>query len=363
MQWRKSVVRTVSLGGEPFRIDLASPIARFGDNPILCPEDVNGAWCDPGDKVVTVHNAGVAKDKNETVLLFRAHLRSGVSVLGSARSQTGYDKWKLEDGPSLKPATAEDEFAEGVDREQCIESEGGGVEDPRISKIGETYVIVYSAYHARIKNRVRVSLATTGDFKTFVRYGALLEQDSRNVALFDRPVNGQFTALFRPNDTTEGDVGGSYAEIRLGFASHWRGPWALAEHPILRTGGGPGAFQDKVGPGAPPLETPHGWLNIFHGVRTTMDGNPYVLGVALHDKEMPEKVRFCRFPVLFPSRADCRVAETHYVHVPNVVFTCGALRREDGAVLLYYGGNDTVMNLGISHEDVLAEMCRRYPME
>jgi predicted GH43/DUF377 family glycosyl hydrolase len=49
--------------------------------------------------------------------------------------------------------------------------------------------------------------------------------------------------------------------------------------------------------------------------------------------------------------------------VPNVVFTCGALRRDDGTILIHYGGNDTVMNVGVSHEDVLAELCRRYPMD
>ena len=66
-------------------------------------------------------------------------------------------------------------------------------------------------------------------------------------------------------------------------------------------------------------------------------------------------------PVLFPTRADCRVAEDDYVHVPNVVFSCGLLRRPDGSLLVYYGGNDTVMNVALSHEDVLAELCRRYP--
>ena len=49
-------------------------------------------------------------------------------------------------------------------------------------------------------------------------------------------------------------------------------------------------------------------------------------------------------PILFPSRADCRVADADYVHVPNVVFSCGMLRRDDGSLVIYYAGNDTVMN-------------------
>ena len=128
----------------------------------------------------------------------------------------------------------------------------------------------------------------------------------------------------------------------------------------MRTNGSPSAYADKIGPCAPPVKTPHGWLNLFHGVRTTMDGNPYVLGVALHDLRRPHLVQMSSIPILFPSRADCRVDETDYVHVPNVVFSCAMLRRSDGTLLVYYGGNDTVMNVAVSHEDVLAELCRRY---
>jgi predicted GH43/DUF377 family glycosyl hydrolase len=128
----------------------------------------------------------------------------------------------------------------------------------------------------------------------------------------------------------------------------------------MSTGHGPSAFSDKIGPGAPPILTPHGWLNLFHGVRATMDGNPYVLGVALHDTEDPRRVRMSSIPVLYPTTADCRVAEDAYVHVPNVVFSCGMLRRPDGTVIIYYAGNDTVMNVAFSHEDVLADLCLYY---
>jgi predicted GH43/DUF377 family glycosyl hydrolase len=91
-----------------------------------------------------------------------------------------------------------------------------------------------------------------------------------------------------------------------------------------------------------------------------MAGHPYVLGVALHELAHPERVQMSSIPILFPTRADCRVGEGDYVHVPNVVFSCAMLRRGDGSLLIYYGGNDTVMNVGVSHEDVLAALCQRY---
>lgn len=358
----RSIRRTVDFGtGQPAKVDLDTPVARFPGNPVLSARDVNKAWLNPALQVKTVHNAGITTLGDETIMLFRSHLRCGISVLGLARSKNGIDNWNIQPKPVLKPATEDDVFVDGAKRESLIENEAGGVEDARITAIGNTYAITYSAYHALIKNRVRVSLATTEDFVTFTRHGPMLDRDMRNVVLFSEEINGRYVGLFRPNDLTEGDVGGIFTQIRIGYATDWRSNrWDIAEEPVIRTGGGPSAFSNKIGPGAPPIKTSKGWLSIFHGVRTTMDGNPYVLGVALHDHDDPARVRVSSIPILFPTKADCRVEEDEYVHVPNVVFTCGTVRRNDGSIFIYYGGNDTVMNVGIAHEDVLTALCEHY---
>jgi predicted GH43/DUF377 family glycosyl hydrolase len=83
--------------------------------------------------------------------------------------------------------------------------------------------------------------------------------------------------------------------------------------------------------------------------------------VALHALEDISKVKVSNIPILMPSKADCKVAETDYIHVPNVVFSCGVIRKENGEIYTYYAGNDTVMNVAITHEDILAELCNRYP--
>jgi predicted GH43/DUF377 family glycosyl hydrolase len=346
------------------RVDLACPVARFAGNPILTCHDVNLAWASPALKVKTVHNAAITELDGRVVMLFRSHLRDGTSVLGLARSDDGIRAWRVDPEPALLPCRVGDLFAEGADAAALIENEAGGVEDPRVTRIGDTYYVTYSAYHGRVKDRVRVSLATTTDFVSFVRHGPVLDRDMRNVVIFPQRLGGKFVGLFRPNDRAPGDVGGTFTEIRLGTTDRLESNrWAIGDRPLLKTGGGPSAFADKIGPGAPPIRTRHGWLSVFHGVRTTMDGNPYVLGVALHDLEDPQKIQASAIPILFPSRSDCVVGEADYVHVPNVVFTCGALRRDDGTILMHYAGNDTVMNVGLSHEDVLAELCRRYPMD
>lgn len=354
--------RRIDLGeGARGTVSLSEPVLRYAGNPILTSHQVNDAWGQPHLQVVTVHNAGAALVGGQTLLLFRSHLRRGLSVLGLARSDDGVTGWRVDSRPAFVPAGPGDRYGAHVDPEQVAAMESGGVEDARINPVDGEFAITYSAYDGRAPDRVRVALATTADFNEFTRYGPMLERDMRNVVVFPERIGGRYVGLFRPNDATQDQVGGAYTQIRIGYTSDLRsGPWSIEDEPIMRTGAGPSSFSDKIGPGAPPVKTRHGWLNLFHGVRRTMDGNPYVLGVALHDADDPRKVQMSSIPILFPSRADCRVPETDYVHVPNVVFSCGMLRRADGSLLIYYSGNDTVMNVAFSHEDVLAELCLRY---
>lgn len=357
--------RTVDLGpGARGTVSLNEPVLRYAHNPILTSHQVNAAWPDPVLRVITAHNAGAAVVADTTVLLFRSHLRNGVSVLGVARSASGLDNWRIDPQPALAPATESDRFGVGVDPTTMVDLESGGVEDARINPIDGTYAVTYSAYRSQVPDSVQVFLATTDDFTTFTRHGPVSDHDMRNVVIFPERIRGRYVALLRPNDTTTGQIGGSYTQIRIGSTNDLRsGVWLVEAEPVMRTGRGPSSLADKIGPGAPPVKTPHGWLNVFHGVRTTMSGNRYVLGVALHDLDDPRRVLMSSIPILYPTSADCRVAETDYVHVPNVVCSCGLVRRLDGTLLIYYSGNDTVVNVAASHEDVLAELCLRYPQD
>ena len=346
------------------KIDLCKPVLRYKNNPILTSIEVNKVWTDPRLQVITVHNAGISEYNGEVIMLFRSHLRNGISVLGIARSKNGLDNWRIDDTPAMLSCSKNDIFAEGVDISELIENEQGGIEDPRISKIGDNYYITYSAYHASIAHRVRVSLATTKDFKTFKRYGPLLKTDMRNVVIFPEKIEGKYYGLFRPNDDTQEHTGGMYKQIKIGSTTNIKeGNWNVLDQPIMMQKDGPSSFSDKIGPGATPIKTKYGWINIFHGVRSTMDGNPYVLGVALHNLKNPKKVKISNIPILYPSKSDCIVTDNSYVHVPNVVFCCGAIRKDNGDIYIYYGGNDTVMNVAITHEDVLAELCEKFPQD
>lgn len=355
---KRNVALTNDFYGE---VNLSDPVLRYSGNPIVTPQMVNAAWENPALQVITVHNAGIALNNNNTTMLFRSHLRCGKCVFGIARSVDGLNQWSIFHKPSLLPATKKDLFAPGVDVGLLIELEKGGIADPRISQIGNEYAITYSAYHGQIRNRVRVCLATTSDFENFVRWGPLTDSDMSNVVIFPRPYSEGYAAIFQPKDVTIDDSGRIYSQFHIGFSDDWRrGPWKIIDKPIMRTELGQKSFSDKIVPGATPLETQDGWLSIFHGVRTTITGNLYVLDIALHDYYDWSKINMSSIPILFPSASDCRLPDNAYIHAPQVVSTCGALRYPNGTIVIYYGGNDTVMNCALSNEDVMAALCKQY---
>src|SRR6185436_18911124 len=164
-------------------------------NPILTARQVNAVWTEPQLKVVTVHNAGVAALGSQTVMLFRSHLRCGISVIGIARSHNGVTDWHVEPRPFLKPATVNDPLAPGLEPTEIMSMEAGGVEDARINPVDGTFAITYSGYAAQTRNRVRVQMAISDDFTSVTRFGPVLQRDMRNVVLFPERIGGRYVGL------------------------------------------------------------------------------------------------------------------------------------------------------------------------
>lgn len=375
MSYRSAKVRLNEFEGT---VTINEPVLRYPGNPILTCHEVNKVWAHEARlHTYTVHNAGMVKvadsdGRNHTVMLFRSHIADGRSVIGKAVSENGLNNWLVDPQPFLLPATENDVYTSGVDIKSMIEWEAGGVEDIRVNQVGKDYyLLTYSAYQEQFPDRVKVMMAVTRDFKTVIRHGPIFQPDMRNVVIFPEPnIHGRWTALLRPNDKEQevsgsGHIGGSFAKICAGFSPSPTGPWEIGNQ-IMSSGHGPSAFQSKIGPGAPPIKTRFGWLNIFHGVRSTMAGNPYSLGVAFHDLKDPSdpsKIRLSAKPILMPSLSDCLVKEGDYVHVPNVVFSCGALNVQDDTVAIYYGGHDTVMNVGLANIEILNELCNLFRVD
>lgn len=285
--------------------------SRYEGNPIL----TAGSW--PGT-VNAVFNPGVAKLGDETVLLVRVEDRIGFSFLGVARSADGLTGWTIEPERAFTPELDSD-------------LERFGIEDPRITKVGEDYLIAYTGFS---RSGPLVCLATTTDFASYERRGMLLPPENKDAALFPQRFGDRWALVNRPLMTLPKPT----ADIWLSWSSdltHWGDHTLLLE---AREGG----FWDsnKIGLGPPPLLTSAGWLLLYHGVRTTASGSIYRLGLALLDRDDPTRVLARADEWVFgPEAAYERVGD-----VPNVVFACGWLLLEDGdTIRLYYGAADTAV--------------------
>jgi predicted GH43/DUF377 family glycosyl hydrolase len=213
-----------------------------------------------------------------------------------------------------------------------------GIEDCRVTQIGQTYYLTYSAVS---ENGVGVSLQTTTDWRHFSRLGMILPPHNKDCTLFDSKIAGEFAALHRPVGV---DLGGPY----IWYASspdlvHW-GRHAC----VARTRAGMWDCQ-RVGAGAAPIRTAQGWLELYHGCD---DDSRYCLGALLLDLEDPTRVLARSQQPIMQPLADYE----QQGFFGNVVFTNGHLVDGD-TVTLYYGASDSVICMGrLSVEQVLGTL-------
>jgi predicted GH43/DUF377 family glycosyl hydrolase len=298
---------------------------RHPANPIL----TAGQWPYP---VNAVFNPAVAAVNGETVLLARVEDRRGISHLTVARSANGIDDWTIEPEPLLAPADGN-------------ESEQWGFEDPRVVWVDELrrWVITCTAYGPA---GPAVFLATTEDFSTVQRYGVIRHPEDKNAALLPQRVDGKWLLFHRPKT----EFGGGHGEIMLSRSADLVS-WTAPEQ-VLQPRAGAWWDSLRIGLGPPPLRTEHGWLLVYHGVKNTVAGDIYRIGLALLDLDDPTLVLH-RLPswILAPLAAYERTGD-----VPNVVFPCGLLHDEaSDEILLYYGAADSCICLASARlDDLLA---------
>ena len=306
---------------------MSDVVTRYEKNPILTRDHVPYP-------VETVHNAGAVKHEGRYMLLFRSHRRNGRSILGLAESADGYE-FRVRPQPFMEPASA-GPFAE---------YEEYGVEDCRISAIEDSYLLTYSAYS---RHGVRIGLARTDDFSAVERIALISQADMRNVVIFPEKIEGRYARLDRPHSQIgPWSIWISYSPDLV----HW-GDSRLVIKPATYHWD-----EEKIGPGATPIRTAAGWLDIYHGVFRTMGGGVYRLGVALHDLADPAKVIGVADDWILQPTDPWELTG----YVPNVVFTCGAIPEDDGTVKIYWGGADTVMCMGTAKIQDLVDLCLRKP--
>jgi predicted GH43/DUF377 family glycosyl hydrolase len=306
---------------------------RHPGNPILTAE----SWPYPAN---AVFNPAAAAVDGETVLLARVEDLRGISHLTIARSSNGVDGWSIDTEPLLSPAP-------GVDSEQW------GFEDPRVVWVAELdrWVITCTAYGPA---GPAVYLATTEDFTTIERYGIVRHPEDKNAALLPHRIDGRWVLFHRPKT----EFGGAHGEILISRSADLVS-WSSPEQ-VLQPRDGAWWDSLRIGIGPPPLLTEHGWLLVYHGVKDTVSGQLYRVGLALLDRDEPTRV-LRRLPnwVFAPLAPYERSGD-----VPNVVFPCGLLHdAATGEVRLYYGAADDSICLATARLDDLLDAVLATPPE
>jgi predicted GH43/DUF377 family glycosyl hydrolase len=294
--------------------DEAALFHRHPGNPILSASDFPYP-------INSVFNPGAALHDGETVLLCRVEDRRGISHLTVARSADGCTDWRVEG----KPLISDDP----TDPTLCW-----GVEDPRITRVPELggYAITYTAYGP---SGPCVALDLTEDFRTTQPYGVIMPPEDKNASLLSRTVGGMYVLFHRPVSITS-----HRADVWLSRSADLRS-WTASE-PVLQARSGPWWDATRIGMGPPPLETPHGWLAVYHGVKQMVSTAVYRVGLMLLDLENPSRaIRRTPAWILSPEAEYERVGD-----VPNVIFPTGLVHDpQTDELRLYYGAADLTIGL------------------
>jgi predicted GH43/DUF377 family glycosyl hydrolase len=289
-----------------------------------------------------VFNPGVIVENNQVHIIYRAIRCENYSRLGYLKLKSGKEIEKYE-YPIITPTE---------------DYEKQGVEDPRITKIENTYFLTYTAYDGK---NARIAVAESENMINFRKLGIIspnltflealnitgtdryknfwrkyIEEKGENIIMWDKDgclfpekINGKYALLHR----IEPDIQIVYFEdfFELKDKEFWVEYFRKIEEKIVMKPKYKWE-EEKIGSGAPPIKTDYGWLLIYHGV----DKNRvYRAGLSLLDIENPAK-EIARLP--FP------LFEPYYEwekngNVPNVVFPTGAFIK-DGVLYIFYGCAD-----------------------
>ncbi len=358
-------------------------LTRHPSNPVLKP-DPNIPW-----EIEGVFNPGVVRTEDGVIMLYRAvgERDAYISHIGLAESEDGVTfKRYVKPGASLPepvfgPSTQYDKWA---------------TEDPRITQIGDDFYITYVAVPERIMEHdhsiervlpleTATAVLKTRDFVSFENIGLIspFHSDNKDIVLFSKKMKGgrrageydeteaergapRYAMLHRPNRWDKNWFKGDFRskiEVPLPCSidelptlpsiwvawsedlKHW------TDHQLLLS---PSHVGDaKIGPGLPPIETPDGWLLIYHHVEEAVQTGAFIYSTraALLDLDDPSKI-IGKLPynILFPEAPYETERGTH------IVFPTGGFISE-GLLHVYYGASDFSIGLATGPiDELLAEL-------
>ena len=250
-----------------------------------------------------------------------------------------------------------------------------GIEDARITKIGNLYVMTYVSL-SRLEN-VSTSYAISNDGTRWFRRGVIFSEQNKDVVIFPELVNKKYVAINRP----EGSFEFSHPHMWISYSKDME-LWGR-QHPLIISKQGDWDF-GKVGAGPPPIKIEKGWLLFYHGIIDNKEEkkylnerfsgkfknfylsllgidkkNPesiYCVGAALFDLKNPGKLILkTKSPLIFPNKK-YEKAESGDIDNQSlrVVFPTGLVLDENKKdLLLFLGAGDRVVTVKkISLKDV-----------
>jgi len=294
---------------------------KYQNNPIMSPDKMP-------INVLYTFNPGAVKHNGEYILMMDVTPLDGAHKIWIARSKDGVN-FTPDPNPPAWPEP------DPYHKETCVY-------DPRITKIGDEYFILYASEMPLTD--VRLGILKTKDFVNFERISMGSEPGNRNGILFPEKIDDLYVRFDRPFGDEKNPC-----FMWLSFSPDlvfWGKTRPLTYKGL--------PFRDghKMGGGAVPIKTDKGWLEIYHVVNGTVSGFIYTLKAMLLDLDDPSKViGYTRNHILWPEH-DYEMRG----RVANVVFTCNAILEDDGMVKVYYGAADTNIGLATAKlDDIIAE--------
>lgn len=334
-------------------------IYRYEENPIITPADVTPYH--PDFEVIGAFNAGIAQYNGEVLMLLRVAERPvsedpqivkapiynpKTQELQLIELRTDDERYDFSDPRVIRERSSSSAFAyltsisyiriarskDGhhftLDEKPFVypsnEQETFGIEDPRVTQIGDMYYVYFSVISPV---GIGESMVSTKDFVNFEHHGMIFCPENKDVIIFPEKINGKYYALHRPTTKSIGNP-----EIWIAESNNLL-YWGNHKHLMgLRKGMWDGG---RIGGGAVPFKTDKGWLELYHGA--TLD-HRYCMGAVLLD---------LNDPTIIIARSDKPIMEPDADYEKkgffgDVVFSCGVLVEGD-IVKMYYGVADTSM--------------------
>ncbi|MCD7724562.1 MAG: glycosidase [Clostridiales bacterium] len=300
--------------------------------------------------VNAVMNSGAIELNGKYYLVARIEGNDRKSFFGVAESDNGIDGFRFWDYPVMLPDTCPEET---------------NVYDMRLTRHEDGYIygVFCSESKDKAANDLSAAVAAAGivrtkDLKSWERLDNLTTLHSpqqRNVVLHPEFVDGRYAFYTRPMDDfietgSGGGIGfGLCDDITHAVIDEEKMTSLRRYHTITEA---------KNGAGTVPIKTERGWIHIAHGVRNTAAGLRYVIYAFATDLKEPFRVIAEPSGMLIGPREGERVGD-----VSNVVFTNGAIARENGEVYLYYASSDTRLHVATTTVDRLIDYVFHTPSD